>query len=147
MNTVVSNLRDILTSKAMIAACGGALGTYARYRLDLWLSEASWRSHASWLSSFPVGTFVINVSGAFVLGLVGTVFIARLPEHQAWFLFLGTGFCGGYTTFSTFEWETLKLLRDGSWVLAAVNVLGSVVIGFIGVVLGAVVGKLAFVGR
>ena len=88
---------------------------------------------------------MINVSGSFVLGVVGTVFLERLPpDHRAWFLLLGTGFCGGYTTFSTFEWETLQLLRDNSWLLAAVNVFGSVVVGFLGVVLGAAVGNLIF---
>lgn len=59
-------------------------------------------------------------------------------------MLLGTGFCGGYTTFSTFEWETLQLLRDRSWALAAANVVGSVIVGFIGVVLGAAVANLIF---
>ncbi|MGA2257832.1 MAG: fluoride efflux transporter CrcB [Thermoguttaceae bacterium] len=134
--------------KMMILAVGGALGTNARYWLALWLNEASWRPQGTWLSSFPLGTFVINVTGSFVLGLVGTVFLERLsPDYRDWFLLLGTGFCGGYTTFSTFEWETLQLLRNGSWMLAAVNVVGSVVVGFLGVVLGAAFGNLIFPRR
>jgi len=140
---VFSTLRALLTSKVMLLAVGGALGTNARYWLAVWLNEASWR-HGNWLGVFPLGTFVINVTGSFVLGLVGVAFVERWPEHGQWFLFLGTGLCGGYTTFSTFEWETLQLLRHNSWMMATVNVAGSVAVGFLGVVLGAAVGNLIF---
>jgi CrcB protein len=144
MDDLYFKLKALLISKAMILAYGGAIGTNARYWLALWLNEASWRTPGTWLGSFPLGTFVINVSGSFVLGLVGTVFLERLPDHREWFLLLGTGFCGGYTTFSTFEWETLQLVRDRSWMLATANVVGSVAVGFLGVVLGAAVGYLIF---
>jgi CrcB protein len=114
----------------LLLMLGGALGTSARYWLGKWIGEQSWAE------GFPYGTFVINVTGSFILGIVGAVVIDRMPEHQDWYLLLGTGFCGGYTTFSTFEWETYRLVRDGSWWLALGNVLGSVLVGFIGVVLG-----------
>ena len=138
MDAIYSTLRIVLTNNVMLLAMGGALGTNARYWLARWFNEASW------LGTFPLGTFVINVTGSFLLGLVGTIFVERLPDHRDWFVLLGTGFCGGYTTFSTFEWETLQLLRDRSWSLAAANVAGSVVVGFIGVVLGAALGNLIF---
>ncbi len=144
MHSTLSMLRTILTSTAALLALGGALGTNARYWLSVWINEASWRTQGGWLSVFPAGTFAINVSGAFVLGLVGVAFLQSMPDHRAWFLLLGTGFCGGYTTFSTFEWETLQLLRAGSWWMAAANVLGSVAVGFLGVWLGATLGEWIF---
>ncbi len=141
MYSIHGFLRTIFTNTAVLLAIGGAAGTNARYWLGWWLGEASWRAHTEWLSVFPLGTFTINVTGSFVLGLVGVIFLDKMPEYRAWFLLLGTGFCGGYTTFSTFEWETLKLLRDESYWIAAANVLASVAFGFVGVWLGATLGE------
>jgi CrcB protein len=115
----------------LLLMLGGAVGTYARY----WLSR--WFNSQPWGQSFPFGTMVINVSGSFILGAAAVNILERLsPDHQDWYLLVGTGFCGGYTTFSTFEWETFALVRDGSWWYALANVFGSVVAGFLGLVLG-----------
>jgi fluoride exporter len=139
-------VRDLLyslaTNRIVVLSIGGAIGTNARY----WLARAI--DESTWNRGFPLGTFAINVSGSFILGLVGVIFIERLAEtHRDWYLLLGTGFCGGYTTFSTFEWETFKLVRDGSWPMALANVLGSVAVGFLGVVLGAALAAYLFPQR
>ena len=119
-----------VTNKLVLLAIGGAIGTISRYGLAKWLGEVGWAK------GFPLGTFVINVTGSFVLGMAATIILERLPPtHQNLYLLFGTGFCGGYTTFSTFEWETFKLVRDGSLWIALANIVGSVIVGFLGVVI------------
>ena len=126
-----------LTNKLVLLAIGGAVGTICRYGLAKSLGETAWGK------AFPLGTFVINITGSFVLGMAATIILERLPPtRQDLYLLLGTGFCGGYTTFSTFEWETYKLVRDGSWWIALANIVGSVVIGFLGVVLAVALTRL-----
>lgn len=116
----------------LMLAVGGALGTLARYGI----SEAfAW---LGWSRVFPWATFAINVLGSFILTLAA-LFILEYgkdhPEWKPWFLLIGTGFCGGFTTFSTYEWEIFKLVRSEQLVLAAAYAVGSVVTGFAGVLL------------
>jgi CrcB protein len=132
----------VLTNKVVLLTLGGAAGTNARYWLGRWCDEIAWAR------GFPLGTFIINVSGSFILGLAATVILERwTPAAQHWYLLVGTGFCGGYTTFSTFEWETFKLVRDGSWRLATMNVVGSVLAGFLGVLVAVTLMGLVFPKR
>jgi CrcB protein len=107
---------------------GGALGAPLRYLTDLFIQAR----HDSVL---PWGTLTVNVIGSLVLGAVASsVANAGAP---AWLLTLaGTGFCGALTTFSTFGFETVRLVEDGSWVEALVNVLLSVSVGMVAVVAG-----------
>jgi CrcB protein len=122
---------------ATLIALGSAAGGNLRYFLGRWIDAQPWAAGLPW------GTFVINVTGSFLLGFFAVVFLERAaPARRELYLLFGTGFCGGYTTFSTFEWETYKLANEGSWPAAAANVAGSCVAGFLGVVAGAVLAHL-----
>ncbi len=126
----------------LLLMLGGAVGTYARYAVAKWFNTQPWGQ------AFPFGTLFINVSGSFVLGVAAVVLLERLPpEHQDWYLLIGTGFCGGYTTFSTFEWETFELLRDGSWGYALANAFGSLLAGLLGVILAVILVGVVFPRR
>jgi CrcB protein len=127
----------------LLLLLGGAAGTCCRYWLGRWIGQHPWAEVFP-----PLGTLVINVTGSFLLGAASVIILERLPpEHQGWYLLVGTGFCGGYTTFSTFEWETFKLVRDGSWWLALANAVGSVLAGFLGLLLAVVLVGLVFPKR
>jgi len=93
-------------------------------------------------TKFPLGTFVINVSGSFLLGVLGTLVAQKvMPNSESMRLALGVGFLGAYTTFSTFEFETHALFDDGSWLTATTNMFASLFIGLLAVRAGIVVAK------
>lgn len=123
----------------VLVMLGGAIGSYLRYVVGSWFKSQPWGQE------FPYGTLVINVSGSFILGFAAAIVLDRLPPDQGyWYLLIGTGFCGGFTTFSTFSLETFNLVRDGSWGLALANVLGSVVAGLGAVILAVMLVDLLF---
>ena len=129
----------VFANRFVVLTLGGALGTNARYLLSRWVDEVAGGR------GFPLGTFAVNVTGSFIVGLVAVIVLERLPpSQQMWYLFLGTGFCGGFTTFSTFEWETFRLVRDGNFTFALLNIVGSVLVGFLGVILGIAVAGLVY---
>jgi CrcB protein len=113
----------------VIVFVGGGAGALARY-------IASTAIMARYGGRFPLGTLVINVTGSFLIGLLMSVFTERIQIHPNWRLALVTGFLGGYTTFSSFEWETLTAMRDGGRWIASLNVVGSVVLGYLAVWMG-----------
>jgi len=133
LQAVLALLLWIARQKMVWVILGGALGSGARYGVATWS-----RSHP-WGQSFPYGTLVVNVSGSFILALAA---LLVLPRSEELFLFLGPGFCGGFTTFSTLEWETFRLVQDGSWGLAGINIFGSFAAGFAGVLLGVYLAAL-----
>jgi CrcB protein len=107
---------------------GGVLGVNARYWLGFWMNR--------WVSGqFPWATFTINVSGSFAIGFL-TMVLARWLPHPNMRLLVVVGFLGGYTTFSTFAFESLTLWERGEIGLSLANMLGSIGAGFVAVGLG-----------
>lgn len=90
---------------------------------------------------FPYGTFVINISGSFLIGLILTFLTERTHWSPNWRYLVPVGFIGAYTTFSTFEYETLRNFQDGQADIAFLNIGLSVAAGFLAVWLGVVVGR------
>ncbi len=124
----------------VLVGVGGFLGANARYLTARWVDTLV-------AGRFPLGTFVINTSGSFLLGLVGGVLATWLvPQADNVRLALGVGFLGAFTTFSTFEMETHALFEDGVWLTALTNIVASVVLGLLAVRLGLVVAKSWFAG-
>lgn len=119
----------------VLVGLGGFLGAIARRVVDLWVSDRAG-------SAFPFGTLVINVSGAFLLGLLFAWAVERdvLPREIRGPVMIG--FIGAYTTFSTWMLESMRLFEDGAWQLALLNLGGSVVLGVIAVTGGLAVGRL-----
>jgi CrcB protein len=115
--------------KYMVVLAGAGLGGLARYVAGTWIM-------AKYGGRFPLGTFVINITGAFLIGVLMTLLTERFHPHPNWRLFLVVGMLGGYTTFSSFEYETYQALRDGERWLGLLYVAGSVVLGYLGVWLG-----------
>lgn len=110
---------------------GGATGSLIRYVVGAAITTR-------FGARFPVGTMFINITGSFLIGLLMTLFTDRLAPYPQLRLLLVVGFLGGYTTFSSFEWETLSLAQDGARWLAMINVVGSVVFGYAAVWLGSI---------
>jgi fluoride exporter len=90
---------------------------------------------------FPLGTLAVNITGCFLIGLAMTVLTERVNPHLNWGLFLVTGVLGGYTTFSTFGWETFQAVKQGQPGLGLLNVMLSVLAGYLAVWLGVVLGR------
>ncbi len=109
----------------LLIALGGALGSVARFLL----STAVLRITGT---LFPLGTFVVNVIGCVLFGLIAGAAEQRVPMTPEMRRFLLVGILGGFTTFSSYAFESFGLLRDGQWAWASVNVAGQVVAGLIG---------------
>lgn len=114
-----------------LIAVGGACGALARYLVDRFIAQ-------HWGSPFPLGTLTVNVTGSAALGaLAGATLAGTVPVAAA--SSAGIGFLGAYTTFSTFTFETLRLLEDGAWRYAIGNIVLSCLLSFAAAAAGYVV--------
>lgn len=121
-------------------AVGGAAGSVARLLLAGLVQSRS-------ATGFPLGTLVVNVSGSLLLGFLLRYSLETPAVSPEWRALLATGFCGGYTTFSTFSYETVALLEEGDWRRAALYVALSIAVSLLGMVLGAAAAREVLVLR
>ena len=112
--------------KYLFIAIGGALGSIARYWVG---STISGRLG----TRFPYGTFVINMTACVIIGFALTYLSRRVELSAAWRFLVPIGFVGAYSTFSTYEWETLSSMRSGAFLLAALYAVGSLLLGLVAV--------------
>ena len=108
--------------KYLLIAAGGALGSIARYWVG---SSISGRIG----TRFPYGTMVINITACVIIGFTLTYFGKRADLSPAWRFLIAIGFIGSYSTFSTYEWETLSTLRSGAFLLGGLYAVGSLILG------------------
>ena len=118
----------------LLVGIGGFAGAVARWVVDARIS--AWTG-----GSLPWGTFAVNVSGSFFVGLLFALVVERatLPTELRGPLMIG--FLGAYTTFSTLALESWRMIEDGAWLYASANLVGSVIVGVVAVVIGVALGR------
>ena len=119
----------------ILVSLGAAIGGALRYGLSSYVNKSQ-------SSIFPTGTLLVNVLGSFVLGIIMFYLSEKEIIGNEIRLFLSVGLCGGFTTFSTFSYETLMLFRDSEFSLAAYNILLNVVFSLLGIYLAYLISKL-----
>ncbi len=117
-----------------LVVIGGGAGALARY-------VAASAIMTRFGGKFPLGTLVINVTGSFLIGFLMTMLTERFQLDPNWRLLLVVGFLGGYTTFSSFEWETFTAVREGAHWVGALNLVSSVMLGYAAVWLGVMLAR------
>lgn len=122
--------------KYLMVGTGGFLGAIARFWLGGYVNTKLG-------TRFPYGTFIINCSGSFLIGFIITILAEKTHWSPNWRYLIPIGFIGAYTTFSTFEYETFRVIQDGELFIAFLNVALSVIVGFAAVWLGVIAGRLS----
>ena len=121
--------------KVMMVAVGGGIGATTRYLVSTWAAE-------KFGTDFPYGTLIVNVVGCFIIGAFMTLATERLIVSPYWRLLVTVGFVGGLTTFSSYSYETFKLLEEANIMMAMYNLLANVVMGFLATWLGISAARL-----
>ena len=123
-----------MTINIICVGCGGFLGAISRYIISIYTSK-------QFLFKILLGTLIVNVLGGFLIGLIMELTIKNNFISPQLKLFLTTGIMGGLTTFSTFSYETIVLIKEGNILLAILNILLNLILSLLGVVLGNIVIK------
>jgi len=118
----------------ILVILGGAIGSGLRYLMSLSIMKA-------YPSSFPYGTFAVNIIGCLLIGIIYGLTERFQVSSMQWRLFLATGLCGGFTTFSAFAYENILLLQSENYTAFTLNTLGSCIFGFAAVFLGVLLTK------
>jgi len=119
----------------ILVMIGGALGSGSRYLLSAYITRA-------YPTVFPYGTFAVNIIGCLLIGIIYGVTERLQISSMQWRLFLATGLCGGFTTFSAFAYENMQLLQTENYTAFTLNALGSCILGFAAVFLGVLLTKI-----
>jgi CrcB protein len=123
---------NTMVMRYLMVALAGSVGAVARYALGMWFGRSN--------TTFPIGTFIINVTGCFILGWFLT-YAERHNVSPTTRLAIGVGFVGAYTTFSTFMYETNRLMNDKAWYEAFAYLSLSLIVGLLAVRLGIVLAR------
>jgi CrcB protein len=118
----------------LVIGLGGGIGSICRYLIGGYIYR-----HLA--TTFPAGTFIVNITGCFIIGLLFGLASRHAWLTLEWRLFLITGICGGYTTFSSFSYESIELFRHGNYVYFLLYVLFSVLLGLLATVGGAALAR------
>ena len=121
--------------KYFLIAVGGALGSMARYWVGSMVANRMG-------TKFPYGTFVINITACVIIGFSLTLLARRADINPAWRFLVPVGFIGAYSTFSTYEWETLSTLRSGAFFLASLYAVSSLILGLAAVWGGSLIAEI-----
>ena len=121
--------------KYILIAMGGALGSMARYWVGSMIANRMG-------TKFPYGTFVINITACVVIGFSLSFLAKRADFNPAWRFLVPVGFIGAYSTFSTYEWETLSTIRSGAFLLSVLYAVGSIVLGLAAVWGGSLIAEI-----
>ena len=124
-----------MIAHALIVGCGGFIGALLRYLCSQVLGGIS-------TGPFPLATFVINLVGSFLIGVMSVLLPAAFPNSRLPLLFVSTGILGGFTTFSTFSLETFGLIKESRYLMAGVYAFGSLAVCLVGVCLGRMIARV-----
>jgi len=121
-------------TRFLLIAVGGSLGALARYGVSFWVQERV-------AGAFPYGTFIVNISGCLIMGLVMTRLNEGAEVSVNWRFLVPVGFIGAYTTFSSFEFEMFRLAEQGASLVGLAYMVSSLVLGYVALWLGVIAAR------